>query len=92
MAGLYEFPYFEGGDLDEHFASLEVKATLIERFPVVKQTFTRFRATLYPALYRVEKKGEQRDYEWILKKNVSKLPFSSGHRKLLEGQHAHFTH
>ena len=92
MAGLYEFPYFEEGSLEEHFANLEVKATLIQRFPIVKQTFTRYRATLYPALYRVKKKGNPLEYEWISMKNLSKLPFSSGHRKILEGGHAHFTH
>ena len=92
MAGLYEFPYFENGSVDEYFTYLGVKATLIQSFPIVKQTFTRYRATLHPALYRVEKKGNQLEYEWIPKKILSKLPFSSGHRKILEGGHAHFTH
>lgn len=92
MAGLYEFPYYEEGTLEEHLAKLGVEATLMRRLKTEKQTFTRYRATLFPALYRVEKKGNPRDYEWKEVEALSKLPFSSGHRKIIKGEYAHFTY
>lgn len=84
MAGLYEFPFFEKGSEEEYLAHLGVRGALIKRLPVVKQTFTRYLATLYPALYRVEKKGVQRDYEWLPIAALSTVPFSSGHRKIID--------
>jgi A/G-specific adenine glycosylase len=81
MAGLYEFPYFEKpfeGNM------LGLKLSFVGELPMVKHSFTRFRAELYPTLWRVLDKTPVAGYEWIPKKRINELPFSAGHRRLLK--------
>ncbi|MCH9625066.1 MAG: Adenine DNA glycosylase [Chlamydiales bacterium] len=83
MAGLYEFPYREKGEGDCVGAfeellgcELEHKSSLKEQ----KHTFTRYQVTLFPHLFEAK---EQSGMGWTSFKDLSALPFSSGHRKIL---------
>lgn len=93
MADLYEFPYFEIDRLwsaremtDNIEKTFQVKSKIIEKFPIIQHTFTRYQVKLYPfrllANWAVENKG----YEWIDQKRLKELPFSSGHRRILVHQ------
>ncbi len=90
MSDLYEFPYFEEekGFLTEAISEkvgkhlglhVEQKGYLKE----VKQSFTRYQAHLTPILYHCEHPKEIEGYTWIFNCDLKKLPFSSGHRKIL---------
>lgn len=76
MADLYEFPYFEKGS-----ASLVRKSIPLK---LVQHTFTRYKAYLYPHLIHLEGAREIKGYEWVEIKALSKLPFSAGHRKIMQ--------
>ncbi len=81
MADLYEFPYFEQKIDQSQLFGLNV--VYGGDLPKVTHTFTKYRAHLYPSIWQV-KAGEPVDgYEWILWDELKKLPFSSGHRKIL---------
>lgn len=91
MADLYEFPYFE---VDAYPSSVKeqkravaeglgIKAEWQMALPEVKHTFTRFKATLMPHLYTVAEPKEIAGYEWVALEKIQKLPFSSGHRRIL---------
>lgn len=87
MSGLYEFPY---APVD---ASLPFKIFLdkLYEFPIVKHGFTRYDVTLFPTLYKTEQQPID-GYEWVEMKKLKELPFSSGHKRILEHVHAYFTH
>ena len=98
MAGLFEFPY-----LEELQATTFLKKQIEERWglkahferalPKVAHSFTRYKAELYPTLWQVEEKKECKPYSWHSLEELEKLPFSSGHRRVLkETIHAHTTH
>lgn len=84
MADLYEFPYFEQKEnlkkqIEGRFGLKVEYEGELER---VCHTFTKYRAHLHPTKWRVvEKIGEG----WVAKNELHKLPFSSGHRKILKG-------
>ncbi len=85
MADLYEFPYLEeeGGDPTALFSQkLELSLSLQKKLDEEIHTFTRYRATLIPFLFRAEESNSR--FCWIEKKKLSKLPFSSGHRRVLQ--------
>lgn len=84
MGGLYQFPYFEmdGRDIETCVASLGLEAQAVDALPEFKHTFTSYRAHLYPWLLE----GGQREipgYTWVRERELKYLPFSSGHRKIL---------
>lgn len=86
MAGLYEFPYFEGKKialqvLEEKFGTA---LTLTRKLEEVQHTFTRYRAHLFPRLLEARVRVELQDHEWICKEKLKNLPFSSGHRRILK--------
>ena len=81
MRDLYEFPYFEMGA--EISAVLGIALKFQETLSQVKHSFTRFRATLYPSVWEVVTKEALLGFEWKRIAEVSSLPFSSGHRKIL---------
>ncbi len=99
MADLYEFPYLEGEDrlllrslLEDTFKLI---ASFIEELTSVEHSFTRYRATLYPSAWEVSERTEVDGYEWIKISDLDQIPFSSGHRKIinsLKRRHAHITH
>lgn len=89
-AGLYEFAYFdcvEGG-----LAADEVEAKILENLSLVatfenylaeeKQSFTRYRVTLYPKRY-VAKEKEVSEFRWCTLEEAEALTFSSGHKRIL---------
>lgn len=81
MGGLYEFPYIEKGE--KWAFELDVREE--KPLPPVKHGFTKYRATLYPSLWKVESKKTIEGFQWIPWDQISKLPFSSGHRRILKG-------
>ncbi len=99
MADLYEFPYLEGeeramiSDLLAH--TFQLTAPFIKELASVQHSFTRYRATLYPSVWEASERAEVDGYEWIKESDLDQLPFSAGHRKIinsLKGHHAHITH
>jgi A/G-specific adenine glycosylase len=80
MGGLYEFPYVERGMK----WTLGLKMKKIQQLPQVKHSFTKFRATLFPALYQSLGGEEQEEYRWVFIKDLLSYPFSSGHRRILK--------
>lgn len=91
MSGLYEFPFFDSmprgrspQELVEHIErSLSCSSMGVIRMGCVAHTFTRHRATLYPAIVQVSEPFDFEDGAWIKTHMLSDLPFSSGHRKVL---------
>jgi A/G-specific adenine glycosylase len=80
MADLYEFPYAE------MTSPLPINLPLkkLVDLPIVKHSFTRYQATLYPTLYEAIEKKNFKNFEWKKIADLKKLPFSSGHRKICE--------
>ena len=100
MAGLYEFPYTEIGHPDQAVKQAgklvrewKMKGKCVGSLTPVSHSFTRYSAHLYPSLWRVERKVAVESFAWIKRDKLAELPFSSGHRKLLQGfADAHFAH
>lgn len=80
MADLWEFPYFDRGSNIEDILgiSLTPKRALQE----MSHGFTRYKAFLYPHLYE-GKKTPLLNYFWVPFDRVMKIPFSSGHRRII---------
>lgn len=93
MADLFEFPYFEIENAEIDLASqkklvkkgLKMEVKWQKTLPQVKHSFTRYRALLVPHLYHVKEFTDVEGYEWHSMAAVKKLPFSSGHRRILTG-------
>ena len=90
MADLYQFPYFEMDEIwsirrieKEIFLTFNVDVEMVEKLPTIVHSFTRFKAHLYPVRFRSHILREVEGYNWVEKDELSKLPFSSGHRRLL---------
>ena len=91
MEGLFEFPYIEV--TEKVFSNKEAISLIQKRFSIqvvyksrlksVKHGFTRYRALLYPYLLEAKTDFIPPDMEWITKNRLVSLPFSSGHRQLL---------
>lgn len=87
MAGLYEFPYFEKNEeaFSEQLKSLNIEEfSLLSTLDQVRHSFTRYLAHLFPFVIECKQEIEVKGYQWFPLKDLSKLPFSSGHRKILE--------
>lgn len=93
MSGLYEFPYEEiEGEVAPFLKNKGGKA-----LAPIKQTFTRYRVTLYPSIFELEERKILSEFEWVPLVELKKFPFSSGHRKILskiisEAAYEHSTH
>lgn len=86
MAGLYEFPFLEGFDeryvpLREFEETLAVKLTLIRKLPKQTHSFTRYRVTLHPYLFKADAKNEQ---PWVSQERLNECAFSAGHKRILD--------
>jgi A/G-specific adenine glycosylase len=91
MADLYEFPYFEMGK--EHWTqkmivrailqNFNLKVAIVQKFPSVAHTFTRFKAQLYPVRCQAANLQQIEGFEWVSQDILSELPFSAGHRRIL---------
>lgn len=87
MADLYEFPYFEGLDcpLPQHLHALwGLNTTFVRSLPFVRHSFTRYHAHLFPIHLRASERKEIKDFEWVHLDKIDRLPFSSGHRRVLD--------
>lgn len=93
MSDLHEFPYFDLASalidpqvliqrLDD---VLRLSVNWQEKLPEVKQSFTRFRAQLYPHCFTAKELHYVEGYEWIQKNRLKELAFSSGHKRILTG-------
>ena len=90
MSGLYEFPYYEstqgGRPLDQLAAWIEpiIQTSLcpLGSLPRTTHAFTRFFATLYPSVLRCQKRPGLKG-TWVTLQEALKLPFSSGHKRVL---------
>ena len=80
MEDLAEFPYFSRGQAIEK--ALNLKLTMVQSLPKVTHGFTKYKAFLYPHLYSSEHQ-EIEGYQWVPFKKIPSLPFSSGHRQIL---------
>lgn len=91
MADLFQFPYWE---MQSAEVDVETQKNLIKKalgltldwqmaLPLVKHSFTRYRALLIPHLFKIRSFKEVKGYEWHSLEALNKLPFSSGHRQIL---------
>jgi A/G-specific adenine glycosylase len=88
MAGLYEFPY-----TSQESVSIDLPMKKLKDLPLVKHGFTRYDVTLYPAIYEAQDKNMVDGFEWKKWEDLELLPFSSGHRRILELlKNEYFTH
>lgn len=81
MEGLYEFPYLPRGEEDFE-EDLALSLEWVGALPEVSHSFTRYRAKLYPIVYKSVMK-EVKGFEWVAVGRVGALPFSSGHKRIL---------
>ncbi len=80
MQGLYEFPY---ALLNEKLA-IDLPLKKLKKLPLVKHGFTRYDVTLYPFIYESAEKKVLEGFEWKKWHQLVLLPFSSGHRRILD--------
>jgi A/G-specific adenine glycosylase len=91
MAGLYEFPYFDWDEREPTQADAIGRVWQAYHFeplscsPLtpVQHSFTRYRAQLLPWYLEIATPREMKGFEWHSIEVCNRLPFSSGHRKLL---------
>jgi A/G-specific adenine glycosylase len=87
MADLYEFPYFEGLELPliTHLKNtFELETLFIRSLPFVQHRFTRYAAHLFPIHLQALSRPSIADFEWISLERIQQLPFSAGHRRILD--------
>lgn len=97
MSGLCEFPFFDtvkqGRSPEEFTAFLRERLTPKLQYhsslPSTTHAFTRYRVTLFPHLFSIDAPVDYPDGAWVDMKAVSQLPFSSGHRRLLDAVFCH---
>jgi A/G-specific adenine glycosylase len=81
MADLYEFPYLDAAK-EKNFP-FSFPAVKLKTLPVVEHSFTRFRVKLFPAVWQAAELVDVPQHEWIMRHEIQRHPFSSGHRKIL---------
>jgi len=94
---LWEFPggHLEKGETPELGAVREVKeetgftVVIDAPLPVVKHSYTRYKATVYAFRCSLKSRPEPelnaaQEYQWLSLADLDKLTFSSGHRKLID--------
>lgn len=91
MSDLHELPYLDTnieGVSDSDLVKwvdeeLELEAEIKMAYPEVRQSFTRFRVLLRPFLLSSKKFQVIDLYKWVSISELSELPFSSGHKKII---------
>lgn len=91
MADLFEFPYCEMSHAETevtkqlHLIKQKIDLPLKwqQTLPPVKHSFTNFRALLIPQLIHTKVLKEIPSFQWHSLEALKKLPFSSGHRRIL---------
>lgn len=86
MADLYEFPYLETEtphEVKEKFESLlKVELKYLKPLPFQRHGFTRYRVQLFPHLMEASRLTDL--HLWKKSEELSDLPFSSGHKRVLK--------
>lgn len=93
MSDLHEFPYFETNEngISERTLQnkvnnlLDCKVFVKEPLPMVAQSFTRYRVSLSPIKFICKSDmppSVEHPFQWLTLSELSKLAFSSGHRKI----------
>jgi A/G-specific adenine glycosylase len=89
MSGLHEFPYLEvesppqtAQSLLSWVKTLGLSANEVQPLPVVKHSFTRYRAVLYPFLLVCDTTPQHDGYSWHTQSSLAQCAFPSGHRAL----------
>lgn len=90
MADLYEFPYFEMKNqmwtIQKLIKAVKSEHLLdvrwVKNLKTVEHSFTRYKAQLTPHVLSAKVRAPVLGWQWIPKEEMSKLPFSSGHRKI----------
>lgn len=92
MADLYEFPYVEVSNESEGLELLKKRVEGDYQGPLckTKHTFTHHKASLFAHLFFTKKRDE--GWIWVDKDSLLELPFSSGHRRILENYLENFTY
>jgi A/G-specific adenine glycosylase len=86
MEGLWEFPYIECAKEPKRSKGNGILSSLgsfCYPLEVVFHQFTQYRAKLFPAVWEVEQLEEKEGYQWVCLEKLKHLPFSSGHRRIL---------
>lgn len=86
MQGLFEFPFIDEKMNEKalltHFQSrFSLSLQLLQPLKKEKQSFTRYTVSLYP--YLLITKKQNGDFLWKTKEELLLLPFSSGHRRIV---------
>lgn len=100
MADLYEFPYVEVAKgsvtrkvvLEEAEKIFGKYVALTQKLTLCKHTFTHYQAHLFPYWLKVQEAKQITGFEWVEISQLSRLPFSSGHRKILAEVEKIYTH
>ncbi|HEY4254876.1 MAG TPA: A/G-specific adenine glycosylase [Chlamydiales bacterium] len=82
MGDLWEFPYIEGKQKLKQWGGLNIARG--KRMLSIKHSFTRFSATLFPWHIQASEQTFVDGFTWVKLERLKTLPFSSGHRKILE--------
>jgi A/G-specific adenine glycosylase len=93
MSGLYEFPYFDTSPQGRSSAALleflkpliPSRISFLASLPKTAHSFTRFHATLYPTIISCETSFAWPKSQWVIVHDLKELPFSSGHKRILDG-------
>lgn len=90
FADLYEFPYFEREREKKGQLAKKIQkewgfsVTRARRLSETVHTFTRYKARLFPELFKGERALPVEGCCWIGREELSALPFSAGHRKIAQ--------
>ncbi|NGX42705.1 MAG: Adenine DNA glycosylase [Chlamydiae bacterium] len=92
MHDLHEFPFFEtekqGISIEalkkRVFQDLALEVTFLNALSNVSHTFTKYRVHLVPAVFEAKEVKEVEGFLWCSLKELNKLAFSSGHRKIFQ--------
>jgi A/G-specific adenine glycosylase len=92
MAGLYEFPYLETTQkgmtpqiiTKKMKADWNIEASFLKALPLVRHSFTRYQAHLFPMVFDCSECFSIPKCQWLPLNIAYQLPFSSGHKRVLE--------
>lgn len=81
MADLYQFCYSEGARTEFPFL---FEAKQISSLRQVTHSFTRYKALLFPSIWEAKEIAPVSGFTWVLLGQARRLPFSAGHRKIMD--------
>lgn len=89
MADLWQLPFMEGilgvqdviKEIQQEFGLRVISSSPLA---LERQSFTRYRVSLYPILCTVEKLSPVPLYDWVSLENSRELAFCSGHRRIIQ--------